>query len=280
MSPQASFQFIAYAIMLLVVVGLTTYGNLRLRRKRRAIDALMAPYRKGDYAAALQAVECLRSYPRDYCFFRGAILVQLGDLKEAEPLLLQSIALSEQPERALLDTTFGRSIKLTALSRSELGELYLEQSRYDDALRCFEASLRDWPRRGATHRAIAETLLRRGDDPAGALKWARLAVEEDRASRTSTQEVRETNLGEDLGTLAWAVAVASHDGAEVDRLVSEALSVVGTHLVTSSARVEYHSGLAFAALGDTARRARHLENAARIDSRGRWGRAARAAAHR
>ena len=171
-----------------------------------------------------------------------------------------------------------KQIRLTALNRAVLGELYLERGRYGEAIRCFEASLSDWPGRGSCHRAIAEAWLRKGDDPAEALKWAQLAVEEDRVAKDYTQEVRDTNLGEDLGTLAWAVAVASRDAAEVDRLVAEAESKAGTRLVTSSAQVQYFAGRAYEALGDTTRSTRHFKEASRIDSQGLWGRAARAAA--
>jgi tetratricopeptide (TPR) repeat protein len=277
-------RFIPSVVVFLVFASVFIATYLRQNRKRVAIAALMAPYRKGDFKAALQATEGLRKDARAYCSFRGGILTQLGDLKEAEELLQKSIHLSEQRELALqargirARKSLARQLRLTALSKSKLGELYLERGRYGEAIRCFEASLRDWPRRGSGHRAIAEAWLRRGDDPTEALKWAKLAVEEDRASKDLTQEVRDTNLGEDLGTLAWAVAVGSRDTAQVDRLVGEAESKVGTRLVSSCAQVQYFAGLAYAALGDTERSTQHFKMASCIDSQGRWGRAARAAA--
>jgi tetratricopeptide (TPR) repeat protein len=277
MNPWANLQFIVSVILLAVFVVVAILGDLQRRRKRLAVDAHMDPYCKGDFKAALQGTEKLKYDPRAYCFYRGATLLQLGDLKEAETLLLQNIALAEQALLSFRGKGSRNLIKLAAISRQALGETHLEQRRYDDALRCFEASLRDWPDRGSSHRAIAEAWLRRGNAPTEALKWARLAVEEDRASTDLTQEARDTNLGEDLATLAWAVAVASHDGSEVDRLVTEAVTVAGTVLVTTSAQVQYHSGLAYEALGNTERSAQHFNEAVRIDSQGRWGRAARAA---
>ncbi len=245
----------------------------------------MAPYRKGDFDAALKAAEGLQSNARAYCFFRGAIQMHLGDLNQAETLLQQSIQLSEKATRVLQSRGLGASsalkkqIRLTALSRSSLGELYLDRGRYNEALRCFEQGLQDWPGRGGFHRGIAETWLRRGDDPNEALKWAKQAVDEERASKEYSQEVRDTNLGEALATLAWAVAAESRDQIEVNRLVEEAESKVGTRLVSSSAMVQYLSGRAYEALGDTSRSVQHFTEASRIDRRGRWGRAARAAAH-
>jgi tetratricopeptide (TPR) repeat protein len=270
--------FVAFA-----VIALPRY--LRRQRRQAALAAFLVPYRKGDFKAALQALEGMRNDARAYASFRGGILMHLGELNEAESLLQKGIQLSEQQEFALKGGSIRggidvleKQIRLTAISRAMLGELYLERGRYGEAIRCFEASLRDWPGRGSSHRAIAEAWLRRGDDPAEALKWAQLAVEEDRSAKDYTQEVRDTNLGEDLGTLAWAVAVASHDAPQVDRLVAEAESKVGTRLVTSSAQVQYFAGRAYETLGDTKRSTQHFKEASRIDQQGLWGRAARAAA--
>jgi tetratricopeptide (TPR) repeat protein len=211
--------------------------------------------------------------------------MHLGDLNQAETLFQQSIQLSEKAERAIQargvrsSSALKRQIRLTALSRSALGELYLDRGRYNEALRCFEAGLKDWPGKGGFHRGIAETWLRKGGSATEALKWAKLAVDEERASKEYTEELRDTNLGEALATLAWAVAAESRDQTEVNRLVAEAESKVGTLSVASSAQVQYLSGRAYEALGDRTRSAEHFEEASRIDPRGRWGRAARAAAH-
>ena len=171
-----------------------------------------------------------------------------------------------------------KQIRLTALSRSALGDLYLERGRYNEALRCFEAGVKDWPGRGGFHRGIAETLLRKGARATEALKWARLAVDEERASKDYSQELRDTNLGEALATLAWAVAAELRDQNEATRLVAEAESKVGAFSVASTAQVQYLAGRAYEELGDRTRSAERFEEAARIDPRGRWGRAARAAA--
>jgi len=254
------------------------------RRKTAALNALLAAYRRGDFEAALPFVEGLRDDDSTYRYFQGALLMQIGNLKEAEKLLQQSIQLSEQSEITLRSRgmwakkALQRRLELTSLRRSTLGQLYLEQGRYDDAQLCFEASLRDWPGCGSSHRAIAETLLRRGGDPTAALKWARLAVDEERASTGLPEEVHSTNLGEQLATLAWSVAVALRDRPQVDRLVSEAESSVGDRLVTSCAQVQYLSALAYSTLGDMERSAHHLDEAARVDRKGQWGREARALA--
>src|ERR1700677_4324045 len=241
--PTGATAFIPLVAMFLAFAVIALPRYLRRQRRQAAIAAFLVPYRKGDFKAALQALEGMRNDARAYASFRGGVLMHLGELNEAESLLQKGIQLSDQQEFALKGGSIRggidvleKQIRLTAISRAMLGELYLERGRYGEAIRCFEEGLRDWPGRGSSHRAIAEAWLRRGDDSAEALKWAQLAVEEDRAAKDYTQEVRDTNLGEDLGTLAWAVAVASHDAAQVDRLVVEAESKVGTRLVTSSAQ--------------------------------------------
>jgi tetratricopeptide (TPR) repeat protein len=239
----------------------------------------LAAYRRGDYAAALQATEGLRKAGkiRDYWALRGGTLMQLGQLEEAETSLNKAMDLMPPNEPAIQGRT--KSRQRAALGSAMLVELYLQQSRYDEAMRRSEASLRDLPGHGPFHAYMAEACLRRGDRPSEALRWATLAVEEDRACKTLSQESRDVNLSENLATLAWAVAAASKDGAQVDRLVDEAVKLAGSlSIVPTSAQVQFQSGLAYAALGDRDRSTRYWEEASRIDPQGRWGRAARARA--
>ena len=124
--------------------------------------------------------------------------------------------------------------------------------------------------------------MRRGGLASDSLQWAQRAVQEDRdRSRESLNgppEIREVcniNLAEDLATLAWAVAAGSRDRAEVDRLVNEAVNLVGT-ASSPAALVHCHSGQAYLSLGDSAQSDRHFGEAARIDPNGFRGRSARA----
>lgn len=237
-----------------------------LTEQQNTIHSVLDAFRRGDYETALQAAEGLRtegSWTPEYCFFRGSMLTHLGQFDEAEKWLRENVAREKDNKRS-------------ALNYSTLGQLLVHQQRYDQAMDCFATSLRLWPNRGSTHRDIAEAWLRRGNRPSEALQSARLAVDKDRAVEGVSREVRDVNLGEDLATLAWAVAVASRERAEVDRLAAEAVSLVGSHPISSVAQVHYHSGQAYAALGDPGRSAYHFEEAARIDPQGVWGRAARA----
>ncbi len=242
------------------------------------MDAVLAAYRRGDYQLALQSSEGLkraRKNTRQYCFYRGTMLLQLGNLDEAERWLRQSIVLSTKDQMSTSSKTHREAArKHTALASSTLGQLLLEKSHYDEAMRCFESSLKNSPGHGLAHRDLAEAWLRRGNRPAEALKWARLAVEQDRTRSRESEEADNINLSEDLATLAWAVAAASQDRAEVDRLIGEAVPLIGVRSVPPAAQVHYQAGLAYAALGDKDQSASYLAEAARIDPTGRWGRAA------
>jgi tetratricopeptide (TPR) repeat protein len=195
------------------------------------------------------------------------MLLKLGRLEEAERLLRRRLTIASDNKR-------------TALSYTTLGHVLLEQRRYDEALSCFETSLQHWPGRGSPHRFMAETYLRIGGRAAEAVQQARLAVQEDRTRRDQggtpeQQAMYDMNLGEDLASLAWAVATDSHDPAEVDRLVEEAVSLVGT-AASPAGLVHYQAGQAYLTLGNPGKSAHHLSEAARIDPHGTWGRAAKA----
>ena len=194
--------------------------------------------------------------------------MQLGQLDETEKSLHQAMELMPLSGSAIQGPRESR--KRSALGSAILVELYLEQSRYNEAMKRSQASLRDLPGHGPFHAYMAEACLRRGDRPSEALKWATLAVEEDRTDKALPRESHDVNLSEHLATLAWAVAVASKDAALVDRLVDEALKLAGAlSIVPTSAQVQFKSGLAYAALGDGERSMRYWEEAARIDPQGR-----------
>ena len=238
------------------------------------IQAVIAAYRQGDYEAALQAVAPLRdakdvSLATSYSFYRGTMLMNLGRLEEAEQSFRRNLAIAQDEKRR-------------ALAYSSLGRLLLEMQRYEEAAECFQASLREWPGRGAPHRGLAEVCLRQRREFSEAARWAALAVDEERSrmSPSDSAEVRNTyniNLAENLATLAWAVASESGNRAEVDRIVEEAVSLSSRgDTVTSAAMVHYQSAQAYLAIGEAGESGKHFSEAARIDPKGISGRAARA----
>jgi tetratricopeptide (TPR) repeat protein len=234
-----------------------------------AIDGVMGPYRRGDYEAALAASEGFRldgEVSVSYCFYRGSCLAQLGRLAEAEVWLRRNIDMRPADDKRNL-----------AIAYTTLGHLMLQADRYDDAVECFETSMRHFPDRSSGYRSMAEVFLARGGDPAEALRWTRLSIDKANADKEISAELRKLNLGESLATLAWATAAASHQDAEVARLVAGAAASVGTGTISSTAQVHYHAGRAYEELDDATHGTQHYEEAARLDPQGRWGRAARTA---
>ncbi len=241
--------------------------NFRLAEKnlktamslRTAPIAMQNAFNCGQYQNALAICEAAAQSGMDMGVFQGSLLTQLGRFVEAEQILAQALTRETQPKSA-------------ALANCVLGELYMAEQRYDQAFVSFQTALNLWPERGATHRCIAEVGLRRGDDPAVALQWAQVAVEKEKASQGFAPLTKVVNLATELATLAWAVAVSSRNAPEVDRLDAEADSFCAGIPVSSIAQVHIYSGMAYAALGDEAKRQQHFETAARVDPNGVWGR--------
>lgn len=238
---------------------------------REALSAVMEAYRQGDYARALQATEGLRAADQEtsYCFYHGAMLMHLGRLQEAESFQRRNVLRQEDSRRS-------------ALAYSMLGQNLQEQGRFEEAMDCFEAALRRCPGKGSVYRHMADLHLHR-DCPTEALKQARLAVEAERNVRDDIPGLEESNrlnLGEALATLAWATAMARRDRALVDSMLAEAIPLMGSKARPTLAQVHYSAGRAYAALGDAAKAAEHLDEALRLDPNGTWGRLSRASKSR
>lgn len=226
--------------------------NLEGCQRARTLDPVIAAYRVGEYEKA----RTLTADP----FLQAEMLIQLDRAAEGEQLLRQMAQTEQAPQRM-------------ALIQSLIGQVLLRQKRYDEAMECFQHALRDWPERGSTYRDIAEWWLRRGENPAEALRWAKLAVEKEKAGRGVSQDSKALSLGMELATLAWAVAVNSHDGAEVERLAEEVAFPAITPMC-APAMSSVHFGKAWAAVGDAAQSASHFKIAASRDPNGLWGREA------
>jgi len=238
------------------------------RRNFQSLDSLQSvldAYRRGDYETGLLHTEALKvagAPNAEYYFYRGKMLYQLGKYKEAESALSESIALEKDKRRM-------------ALTREILGSVLVEEERYNEAIECFEASVRLWPDRDCAHQGIAEALLRRGGAASEALARARRAANIDHSSQAMNAEIHNLNWSEALATLAWAVAEHSKDAAEVERLLAEALPLCGNESRPIRAQLHYHAGRAYSALGQMEMSARQFEQAAQIDPHGNYGRLAR-----
>jgi tetratricopeptide (TPR) repeat protein len=261
----------SYMALVLLALGCILFQQRRRARKLdRAIKIVHAAYCQGDYQKGLQLAEGLkrgRSKTAAYWFFRGKMLYQLGQLSESESCLRAGLALDSEPN-------------LKALALEDLGRVQLEQQRYEEAIRNFEASSQDVPGRASGHRAIAETWLRQGIREADASSYALLAVENARSGPASKWQIQEFHLAEALATLAWAVAVRSAETAEVERLLADTFTLCGEEDKPVLAHLHFLAGSAYSALATMDARERsayHFQEAADADPDGNFGRLAKAA---
>src|SRR6185369_1104905 len=206
--------FITGAIEWILETFLNYYMNRNGGRAGKAEWSrnMTAGYFTGQYAGALNFCKLLENSGVDQGVFRGAILMELGQLEEAERVMQQALAREKNP-------------KLTALANCCLGDIFLQQKRYDLALACYQAALQTYPERAATERAIAAVWLHRGGNPSKALECARSAFAKERAGSPEVPQLKANNLSIAAATLAWAVAASSGDAAEVQRLSEEAVGL-------------------------------------------------------
>jgi tetratricopeptide (TPR) repeat protein len=246
----------------------------RAVRAMKAINAVMAAYREGDYETGLQKADVLKNHPSnkaEYCFLRGTMLHHLGRLDEAEASLREGLPLEEDPrQRALVYNT--------------IASVLMDQGRFPEAIAFFENAGRAWPDRGSNHSGIAEVWLREGREFPEALDHARQAVEIDRTASGMKKEALDSRLGEDLAMLAWAVAanstVAANSGAaaEVESLLAESFKLCGPKTKPILAQIHYQAAKAYEALKMPEKSREHFRQAAEVDPKGIYGRLARAAA--
>lgn len=234
-------------------------------RMTRALEAVTAAYRAGDYATALEKAESLKdgsSKTAEYCFFHGTMLQHLGKLAEAEASLREGLSMEESPQRR-------------ALVFNTLGSVLMDQERFPEAIAFYENAGRTWPDRGANLRGIAEVWLHQGRELPEALDHAQQAVEIDRKATGMKKEALDSRLGEDLGVLAWALAANGKPAQEVDSTLAEAFHLCGSGTKPVLAELHYHAGRAYAELHDTEKSREHFCQAAEIDLQGQIGRKAR-----
>jgi len=243
----------------------------RTERKLSVLRAQLAAYRRGDYQAQLKIIEGFRingSEPPYYLFFRGTAYFQLGRLDKAEQAIRRSASMETNPA-------------LRVFCRDELGRVLMEQGRWDEAAACFRDYIVAFPNRGGGHRAMAELLLRRGEENKAALDAARLAVAADRAGAVPrgklAKDVHDLNLSESLAFLAWALARNQADPGEVESALNEAFALCGESTKPVLAGLHFCAGQAYTALGNSAESSCHFQCAIDIDPIGNYGRLSRLA---
>jgi tetratricopeptide (TPR) repeat protein len=155
-----------------------------------------------------------------------------------------------------------------ALVYNTLASVLMDKERFAEAIAFFENAGSAWPDRGSNHRGIAEVWLRQRREFPEAFEHARQAVEIDRHATGMKKEALDTRLGEDLATLAWAVADNSGDVSEVESLLAEAFPLCGTKTKPILAQINYHAGKAYEALKRAEKAQEHFRQASAHDPRG------------
>jgi tetratricopeptide (TPR) repeat protein len=221
--------------------------------------------RRGDYDGALRVVRRFRfCNPEGGAALRqrGLVLLIAGRFGEAEVALRRAVA-----------TLRSRAAQARALEY--LGDVLLEQGRYEDAQRSYEAALHALPGFRRPYRGMAELLLRQGGDPARALECVENIVGSSGPSRN-----RFTLNGQsrdDYWSLkAWALAEAGR-GAEVERAVAEAIKFTTSKSGPDLAATYRRLGLAMHAMDRQAEAEEYWKKAKDADPHGRWSALARAA---
>jgi tetratricopeptide (TPR) repeat protein len=230
----------------------------------KAMNAVMAAYRNGDYITALQRTERLKNGQEktgEYCFMRGGMLHHLGQLDESEAFLREAIPLHDDPRQK-------------ALVYNALASVLMDQKRFPEAVAFYENAGRAWPDRGSSLCGIAETWLRQGREFPEALQCARQAIEIDQRATGMPKEALDKRLGEDFVVLAWAIAANSGDAQEVESLLAKAFPLCGTKTKPVLAQIHYHAGKAYETLKMPEKARDHFRKAKEVDPKGTFGRLA------
>jgi tetratricopeptide (TPR) repeat protein len=240
---------------LAVVIG---YKSLALRAMNQAV-------RRGDYEGALNIIRWFHFYNpsgSEALRLSGHILLLAGRYREAEDALRRSFTSSHAA------ATYGMALEY-------LGDTLMEERRYDEALRCFEAALHTftWLRR--PYRGMAEMLLRQGQDPRKALECIEKIID---YSGLSKLEIRNNGRPQDdyWSLKAWALASIGRS-SEVPGAIENALKATSPKCRPDLAATHYRAGMAMQVLGNISEAQEHFRRAVEFDPNGRRGTLAKAA---
>ena len=230
-----------------------------------AVGLLNRALRRGDYDGALNIIRWSHFYnPAGINALRmsGHVLLAAGRYWEAEDTLRRSLASSQASE------SYGSALEF-------LGDALLEQGRYDEAMRSYEAALQAFPWRRRQYRGMAEMLLRRDQNPGRALEYLEKIV--DFSGLTWRQKKLNGRPQDDYWALkAWALARLGR-GSEVAAAVEEAVKYTSKECFPDLACTHYRAGMAMQALGNPTAAREHFRLAVQFDPKGRRGTLANAA---
>jgi tetratricopeptide (TPR) repeat protein len=230
-----------------------------------AIFLLNRAARRGDYDGALNIIRWTFFYNpsgAEALRMSGHMLLAAGRYREAEDTLRRSLASSQA------STTYGTALEF-------LGDALMEQGRWDEARRSYEAALQAFPWRHRPYRGMAEMLLRRDESPARALEYIEKIV--DFSGLTLAQRKGNGKPQDDYWALkAWALARVGRT-SEVAEAIENALKHTRRDSLPDLATTHYRAGMAMRTLGNETAAKEHFRLATQFDPHGRRGTLARAA---
>ena len=150
-----------------------------------------------------------------------------------------------------------------------LGDTLMEQGRYDEAMRSYEAALHTftWLRR--PYRGMAEMLLRQGKNPAQALTYVEKII--DFEGLSLVQRKSNGRPQDDYWALkAWALASLGQSSA-VPEAIENAIKATSPKCRPDLATTHYRVGRAMQILGNEGEAAEHFRKAVELDPHGRRG---------
>lgn len=225
-----------------------------------SVDSVMLAFRMGDYQAALKRADGLPKASHDYLFYRGSVLHKLGKLDEAL-LSLDRAAIME-----------GLNKKQMAQNYLGLGLVLRDKGMTDEAVLCFEESLKHQPDHGSFYRAMSTAWLLGGVRPADAVQKAQFSVNLENRLQVSSPDSLDMSLCESVSVLAWAHAANTKDEWEVGKLEREAKALLDVTNKPAAGLVYFSFGKAYLALGKLALSAESFEKAAKAEPQGNFGR--------
>ena len=268
-----TWKAVSGAAAVVLLLNLDRFPMLRFLRGYWLIVAILGPLiyrvfavhllnraaRRGDYDGALNIIRWTHFYnPSGIAALRlaGHMLLAAGRYREAEDALRRSLASSQAGE------SYGSALEF-------LGDALMEQGRYDEAMRSYEAALHAFPWRRRPYRGMAEMVLRRDQNPARALEYVEKAI--DFADLSWQQRKANGNVNDDYWALkAWALARMGR-GSEAAEAIGEALRFTNKNSLPDLAATHYRAGMAMRALGNVTSANEHFRLAVQFDPRGRRG---------
>ncbi|HEV8040601.1 MAG TPA: tetratricopeptide repeat protein [Bryobacteraceae bacterium] len=269
------------AVFFILILNADRFPALRLLRgymfwaalagvigyKALGIKLMNQALRRADYDGALKVIRVFHFYNpsgSEALRMSGHILLLAGRYREAEDALRRSFTSSHAA------ATYGMALEY-------LGDTLMEEGRYDEAQRSFEAALHTftWLRR--PYRGMAEMLLRQGQDPQKALQYVESIV--DFAGLSQLQIKNNGRPQDDYWSLkAWALACTGRS-SEVAGAIESALKATSSKCLPDLAATHYRAGMAMQALGNGSEAKEHFRRAVEYDPQGRRGRLAGTAVH-